>query len=118
MAILQVISGPDIGKMAEVREAPVTIGRGPECQLRVTDGHVSIIHALVEPFDEAWRVRDLESLGGTAVNGERTLERRLMFGDIITVGETTILFGSGSERVKAEAVGSAESPLSNGSGTL
>ena len=117
MAVLRVISGPDVGKTADVREAPVTIGRGAECGLRLTDEHVSIIHALVEPLEAAWRVRDLESLGGTTVNGDRVLERRLLFGDTIRVGETTILFGSGNEGVKAETVGSAESPFSNDSGT-
>ena len=114
MAILRVIGGPDIGKMVELRETAVTIGRGGDCHLRISDELVSIIHALVEPFETAWRVRDLESMSGTLVNGEPALEHRLMFGDIITVGATTILFGSGTETVKAEKVGSANSPAPTG----
>jgi len=111
MALLRVITGPDVGATAEVRESPVTIGRGIDCALQVTDEHVSVVHAVVEPVDAGFRVRDLESTGGTAVNGKPVLERRLLFGDIITVGETTIVFGSGEETIRTETVGSAETPL-------
>jgi pSer/pThr/pTyr-binding forkhead associated (FHA) protein len=117
MAILRVIGGPDIGRMAEVRDEPLTIGRGPDCGLKVTDEEVSLVHALVEPLEGLWRIRDLESLGGTVVNGKRAFEHRLMFGDIITLGQTLILFGSGNETVSPEAVGSAESPLCDDAGT-
>ena len=118
MPLLRVIGGPDTGKSVEVRDVPVTIGRSPECGLNVSDECVSLIHALVEPFEQTWRVRDLESSTGTVVNGERTFERQLLFGDVITVGETVILFGSGSERVKTETVGRAESPLAGNAGNV
>lgn len=111
MALLRVITGPDVGATAEVRESPITIGRGTDCALKITDEHVSVVHAVVEPVDTGFRVRDLESLGGTAVNGQTVLKRRLLFGDIITVGETTIVFGSGEETVRTETTGSAETPL-------
>ena len=111
MALLRIIVGPDLGTTTEVDESPVTIGRGDDCGLRMTDEHVSIIHAVVEPFDRGYRVRDLESSGGTAVNGELVLERRLLFGDIIKLGKTLILFGSGDDVVDIETVGSAESPM-------
>lgn len=115
MATLRVIGGPDLGRTAEVHDAPVTIGRGPTCGLRVTDEHVSVVHAVVEPMGEKYRVRDLESTSGTAVNGRPVLDQLLLFGDTITVGETTILFGSGRETVQAETVGSAETPEPGGS---
>ena len=116
MALLRVIVGPDMGATAEVDESPVTIGRGSECGLKVTDEHISLIHALVEPFENGYRVRDLESSGGTAVNDQSVLERRLAFGDVIRLGETLILFGSGDEAVDSETVGSAEAPLPGNSG--
>ena len=111
MALLRVIAGPDMGASLRVDDAPATIGRGADCLLKLTDEHVSVIHAVVEPLNGGFRVRDLESSGGTAVNGEPLLERQLKFGDTITVGETTILFGSGEEMVGTETVGSAETPL-------
>ena len=111
MPLLRVIVGPDTGAIAEVDKSSVTIGRGGECELKMTDERISIIHAIVEPYEQGYRVRDLESSGGTAVNGQRVLERYLLFGDIITLGGTLILFGSGDATVDSETVGSAESPL-------
>jgi pSer/pThr/pTyr-binding forkhead associated (FHA) protein len=116
MALLRVIAGPDLGKGVQVDAAPVTIGRGDECGLVLTDEHVSLIHAAVEPHEGGFRVRDLETSAGTRVNGERILERRLMFGDLIALGASTLLFGSGSETVGTETVGSAESPGPDGPG--
>ena len=115
MALLRVIVGPDAGATAEVDKSPVTIGRG-ECGLKVTDEHVSLTHALVEPFENGYRLRDLESSSGTAVNGRFVLEHRLAFGDIIRLGGTLIIFGSGDEAVDGETVGSAEAPLPGNSG--
>jgi pSer/pThr/pTyr-binding forkhead associated (FHA) protein len=117
MPLLKVIDGPDSGRTAKVEHHAVTIGRGPGCGLRLTDGQASMIHAVVEPFKGSYRVRDLETAGGTAVNGTQTVEQRLVIGDTIGVGDTTILFGSGGERVGGETVGSAESP-SPGDSTL
>ncbi len=114
MALLRVIVGPDAGATALVDKAPVTIGRSPECGLRLTDEHVSLIHAVVEPFESGYRVRDLESFGGTGVNGQRVLDRRLAFGDIVKVGATLILFGSGEQTADVETVGSAEAPEPGG----
>ncbi len=114
MALLRVIVGPDVGASAAVDKSLVTIGRSPECGLRVTDEHVSLIHAAVEPFETGYRIRDLESLGGTGVNGDRVLDRRLAFGDVIKVGATLILFGSGQQTADAETIGSAEAPAPGG----
>jgi hypothetical protein len=113
MPQLRVIVGPDVGKMTQVEDAPVLIGRGDDCELCLSDQHVSVIQAVVEPFDPGWRVRDLETADGTAVNGALIQDHPLTFGDIIKVGVTLILFGSGHESVDATAVGSAELPLSN-----
>ena len=110
MAVLRVIVGPDVGLTAQAADVPVTIGRCQDCELRLTDEHASMIHAAVEPVDDGWRVRDLESATGTAVNGDAVAERRLMVGDIIKLGVTLILFGSGDETVASGATGHAEAP--------
>jgi pSer/pThr/pTyr-binding forkhead associated (FHA) protein len=49
----------------------VTIGRGSDCSLRLTDPTVSRHHCLLDAGDEAVLVRDLRSLNGTYVNGQR-----------------------------------------------
>ena len=117
MALLRVIAGPDEGKTAEVDRDSVTIGRGDDCALCLSDDLVSVIHATVEPINGGCRVRDLESTNGTAVNGKPVIERRLMIGDTITVGRTVILYGTGEETADAETVGSAEAPMPGDSDT-
>ena len=49
----------------------VVIGRGSGCDLRLDAPTVSRRHCLLDADDEAVWVRDLESLNGTFVNGER-----------------------------------------------
>ena len=111
MPLLRVIAGPDTGKTTEVDEAPVTIGRGDDCGLCLGDESVSVIHATVEPVNGGWRVRDLESTNGTAVNSRKVAEQRLDFGDTITVGQTVILFDTEGEAVGTGTAGRAEAPL-------
>ncbi|MFO7898932.1 MAG: FHA domain-containing protein [Planctomycetota bacterium] len=117
MAELRVIVGADEGKTAHVQDAPVTIGRADDCGLQMTDEHVSHIHAVVEPFEQGYRVRDLESTEGTAVNGKKVIDYQLVYGDIIKVGVSLILFGSGDTAVTSDTVSSAETPLPGGSDT-
>jgi pSer/pThr/pTyr-binding forkhead associated (FHA) protein len=113
MAELRVIVGPDVGKTATVEDDSVTIGRGDDCHLCLSDQHTSMIHAVVEPLDTGWRLRDLETATGTAVNGDLIQESPLNFGDIIKVGVTLVLFGSGNETDEVQTVGSAELPFSH-----
>jgi len=110
MPLLRVIRGPDIGLTADLKHAPLTIGRGPDCGLRLTDPDVSLVHAIVEPVESGHRVRDLESASGTAVNGRAVFERTLAPGDTIALGSTALLYESGSITADTETVRSAESP--------
>jgi two-component system, NtrC family, sensor kinase len=110
MAVLRVIVGPDVGLTAQVGDRALTLGRCSDCGLRLTDEHASMIHATVEPMGDGWRVRDLESSTGTAVNGDLVTERRLSVGDIIKLGVTLILFGGDDEAVTTGAADCAEAP--------
>lgn len=109
MTMLRVIVGPDAGARIDLGEFAVTIGRSTECGLPITDEYASMIHAVVEPCDAGWRVRDLESMSGTTVNGLTTSEKRLILGDVITIGQTAIVFASDTQKVGQESLGNAES---------
>ncbi len=49
----------------------ISIGRGPNNDLRLSSRLVSRNHAVVWAEDGAWRVRDLESANGTFINDQR-----------------------------------------------
>jgi Nif-specific regulatory protein len=69
-----------------------TLGRAATNRIVLKDELCSREHAEVF-FDRGWRVRDLNSLNGTKVNGERlTAEIELAPGDDIHLGRTHLLF--------------------------
>ncbi len=68
---LVVVDGPDKDRWAELGEAPVTIGRGPDCTLALSDEYVSTRHARVLRHDGQWYVEDLGSTNGTHLGTQR-----------------------------------------------
>jgi len=68
-------------------EKKMTIGRAPDCELRVDiDGPASRYHAEIYQNGSAWHIKDLGSLNGTLVNKERVKDAALNVGDRIMVG--------------------------------
>jgi two-component system response regulator AtoC len=65
----------------------VTIGRAPECEVRLDDAACSRRHARLHIDDGAMTLEDLGSHNGTRVNGERVTERYpLSSDDVISIG--------------------------------
>jgi predicted component of type VI protein secretion system len=76
-------------------EAPLTIGRGSGCDVRLTwDEQVSRVHAALERVGSDWTlVDDGLSRNGTFLNGERLSgRRRLRDGDTFVLGSTSFRF--------------------------
>ena len=70
----------------ELREAPLTIGRDPECDLFFADKKLSRKHARVERVGAGFRLVDLESRNGSWVNDVRVEARDLVPDDEIRLG--------------------------------
>jgi len=88
---LMVKDGPDKGKMFFLKSGKeATIGRGPACDLRLTDPGASSKHCLVRSAGDLVFVEDLNSRNGTVVNGERTTQRVLDENGSIEVGTSKI----------------------------
>lgn len=66
-----VVDGPDKDKWVPLNDAPVTIGRGSDCTLSLSDEYVSTRHARVLPYDGQYFVEDLGSTNGTHIGSER-----------------------------------------------
>jgi pSer/pThr/pTyr-binding forkhead associated (FHA) protein len=71
-------------------ELPLTIGRGHEASLQLRHALVSRQHC--ELFEDRGRimVRDLGSLNGTFVSGERVETAPLLPGQLLTIGTVTL----------------------------
>ena len=77
------------------RELPLphnTLGRHPNNTLQILDRIVSKEHLHIDKIDGKWVAKDLGSLNGTFVNGERITERVLADGDEISLGSTRMVF--------------------------
>ena len=91
MPRIDVVAGARAGLRFPLAGAPVLVGRGSECQLRLepeTDLQVSARHIELRPGALGWTVRDLGSRNGTYLNGTRVYgESPLIDGDCLTLGE-------------------------------
>ena len=81
----------------EVREALV-MGRGHTCDLTLDDERASRCHCKVYRHGADYFVRDLHSKNGTRLNGRKVTFARLMYGDEIGVGRTSIRFAEHSPK--------------------
>lgn len=77
----------DLGPRAYV------LGRSPSSDIVLHDTSVSTRHARLSPHLDGFVIADLGSTNGTVVNGERVAgERLLEGGEIIRLGEATLLY--------------------------
>jgi pSer/pThr/pTyr-binding forkhead associated (FHA) protein len=91
---LRVLDGADRGKVFDALPTPVTIGREEGNSIQLNDERVSRFHLKIQTDREKVVLTDLQSTNGTRVNGEDVQLRILRFGDLISVGRSTLLFGS------------------------
>jgi pSer/pThr/pTyr-binding forkhead associated (FHA) protein len=74
--------------------ARVRVGRGRSNELVLHDASVSREHAELVPTSDGrgWRVRDLDSTNGVAVNGAKVRDQALALGDTVTFGSCEVRF--------------------------
>jgi adenylate cyclase len=91
MAKLIVISGDE--RQEFELAAFNTIGRHPDNTIQILDRIISKEHAQIQRLqDGRFILRDLRSLNGTFIRGERVGEHYLGDGDEVTMGSTRLLF--------------------------
>jgi Nif-specific regulatory protein len=86
------LSGAGIGQTWPVREETFSIGRHDKSDLQILQLTVSRDHCVVRCRGGRFRVQDLDSRHGTFVNGLPVCEHQLEHSDLLTVGETQLLF--------------------------
>jgi adenylate cyclase len=97
MARILLVS-PEGQQVVELRDHN-SLGRHPSNTIQLLDKIVSKEHCIIERRGAGFTLRDLGSLNGTYVNGERVAgERDLRHGDDIALGQTRARFDDGSGR--------------------
>jgi hypothetical protein len=88
---LVVTDGSLRGTTLTLGQAPVLIGRAPECTLVLDDDFASARHARLFPQDGGWVVEDLGSTNGTFLGGVRVTDpARVEPGVPVRVGRTVL----------------------------
>ncbi len=91
-ARLNGISGSAWGKVIQLTDDPVTIGRDPTNSVVLQEQNVSRSHCRIERNGDVFILRDLGSHNQTRVNGTAAAEQTLANGDQIFVGSCVFQF--------------------------
>jgi pSer/pThr/pTyr-binding forkhead associated (FHA) protein len=94
MPKLQILSGVLEGKVYDLIEERITLGRALDNMIRLEDGTVSHHHAMLLTEGSEYKLRDLNSTNGTRVNGMRVVETKLHHGDQVRLGSVELRFES------------------------
>lgn len=95
LANLALMAGPRYGHELPVPSPVVVLGRAANADVRIDDDSVSDRHARLEYDSGAWRITDLDSTNGTAVEGTRLapgLPTPLPYGATVRLGGVQLQF--------------------------
>lgn len=88
----------------------VNIGRRLDNQLIIDDPRVSRNHAQLRAIKGRFVVFDLNSTGGTFVNGQRTSQSVLYPGDVISLAGVALIFGQDNPPARSDLKNTAPFP--------
>lgn len=87
-----IVSEPACAPIAIDLREPLVAGRDKQNPLPLVHQPVSRQHAIFEPDDDGWAVRDLGSANGTFVNGLRISRHKLSDGDVVQIGPVKVVY--------------------------
>lgn len=99
-ACLVVLQGQRLGQRIDVGDAPLVIGRAPECDFQIMERSISRQHATIWQEPSGYRIKDLDSTNKTLLNDQPIIEAELKDGDHISIGNCVLKF---MERSSVEA---------------
>jgi pSer/pThr/pTyr-binding forkhead associated (FHA) protein len=86
-----VVGGDNQGERADLAQAPILIGRGPDAAIRLDDDYVSTRHARIGSSGDQWYVEDLGSTNGTYVGSSRISQpTAISLGTQIRIGKSIL----------------------------
>lgn len=80
-------------KVHPLKDSVVNVGRRLENHLVIDDPRISRNHAQLRAINGRYVIFDLNSTGGTFVNGQRTSQTVLYPGDVISLAGVALIFG-------------------------
>lgn len=80
----------------------INIGRAYDNHLVIEDPRISRYHAQLRSIQGRYLIFDLDSTGGTFVNGQRVRQADLSPGDVITLADIPLIYGQDNENPSTE----------------
>ena len=90
--VLRVVKGPQIGMVYRLGNAPMSVGRNPQCDIFLNDMTVSRMHATIERTPAGFRISDADSFNGLWVNNLNVKDADLRDGDIVQIGTFCLMY--------------------------
>lgn len=101
LKLLSSIEQTGVNTVTEIfplKNALTKVGRSLECEIVITDPHISSQHLQIEKTGEGFTIFDLGSVNGTYVNDVKLLNPvQLKDGDEILLGITRLVFSEGGK---------------------
>ena len=91
MAQLVVVDGPAMGRTYQIGPE-ATIGADPKNTVCLSDRRAGPFDARIEQRDGEFRIRALSATAALLVNGAQVQDSALQHGDMVTIGQTMLLF--------------------------
>jgi pSer/pThr/pTyr-binding forkhead associated (FHA) protein len=87
-----VMNGSNTGTDHRITSWPVTIGRGSDCDVVLSDDSVSRVHGRLRRERRTTYFDDNSSANGSMRNGKPVTTSELRDGDLLKLGETWLLY--------------------------
>jgi len=107
MASLEILDGPDAGQKFQIENGRLVLGRGHDCDVRLTEGSISRHHAAIELVDGVWHVEDLGSQNGVFIDGKRVEKADLTHKTRFQLGSVPISFDADFSETDLSVTGDA-----------
>ena len=102
-SILTIQTPNGSSQVVKLRKDDVTIFGRNRGDFKINDNEISSTHCQIHYIKGHFHIFDMNSTNGTYVNEERIIKCRLEHKDVITIGQSTILFEQVSEQSIADS---------------
>lgn len=109
---VRILSGPQTGQIFDLKMGKNLLGRGTNCDFKITSGGISKEHCEIHVYKDKVIVVDLKSSNGTFVNGVKIQNSIIKLGDKVGVFDVIMdVIPSPDIRPKPSVVPAAPRPL-------
>lgn len=103
-------------KVFKLSKKAITIGRGADVDISISDTLASRAHCGISFWDDAYFLRDFRSRNGTFLNNQQVEVARLSSGDRIRVGDTVLTVEAHRQKGTDTVIKEVKAEMAQGKG--